>query len=278
MLAGMDDPKRNNGKGDPRMAPIGDARGAVAPEPTWAGRVADTATDRLQTVAHELCNLVDGTMRYVALARQAMSRREGDPTGPDATIARQLTVAQQALARMARLVRDVMQPGARSLTASLSEPRPLCEAVMHACEVLAPLAQERNIRIDVEFSPRLVLAPAGPIYPVVSNAIRNAIEAIDHNGRVEVVVELVTPGSAATGEPEIQIDVMDDGPGPPPGAGDRVFDIGFTTKPFGPGVGLALSREIIRELGGWLSLTPRRPAGDGERRGGHLTVRYRLPQ
>jgi CheY-like chemotaxis protein len=56
------------------------------------------------------------------------------------------------------------------------------------------------------------------------------------------------------GRPFIQ--VKDDGPGIPPEVAERVFEPFFTTKgpERGTGLGLAMSREIVRRLGGDLSI------------------------
>ncbi len=266
---------------------------ASAIDPAQAAAAAERASDRFAALAHELKNLLDGTMRYVALARHelrsAASARAG--AGVSAHIAglerdaeRRLGVAQSALDRMAALVRAALSPGVGTLTERLFEPRPLIDAVVHACDVLRPMADEKRVRIDVDFSPRLVLSAAGPIYPVVANAIRNAIEAAMVNGRVEVVAELVTRDGNADFGAEVQIDVLDDGAGPPEDAGQNVFELGFTTKPTGLGIGLALSREIMRELGGTIALLARSAApelnghsGGAAGRGALLRIRYPLP-
>jgi signal transduction histidine kinase len=53
--------------------------------------------------------------------------------------------------------------------------------------------------------------------------------------------------------------------------GDCVFDFGFTTKENGSGLGLSLARDIINELGGTISLTPR--GEPGKPGGAHLRIR-----
>lgn len=264
-------PERAPNPGEPPPPAPRSVKPARTPDVGLSGVVADQATDRLAKVAHELGNLLDGALRYVSLARSGLR----DPREADDTVAHELDIAHEALTRMAKIVRASLSRAGSPSFSGLIDPRPLAEAVMHAVDLLKPLADDRGIRLDVEFSPRLVLVSAGPIYPVVANAVRNAIEAVGRDGSVKVVAELVTV--PATGMPEVQIDVIDDGPGPPPGVGDAVFDLGYTTKHGGLGVGLALSREIVRELGGWISLTPRLPEPKRRRRGAHFCVRYRPP-
>jgi signal transduction histidine kinase len=168
---------------------------------------------------------------------------------------------------MTLLLKEALSNGHATIASRFAEPRPLIDAVLHAVEVHRPLAAERDIDLEVEFSPRLVLSEAGPLFTVLSNGIRNAIEAVGRGGRVLVAAELVRNGP---GYHEVQIDVVDDGPGPPEEAW-RVFSLDYTTKRHGPGVGLALSKAILEEMGGEISLEGRE---DGVR-GARLRIRYR---
>ncbi len=234
------------------------------------GWMAEHAGDQLTAIAHELGNLLDGTIRYVGLARRGLDAAPDALTDRDREVLRQLGSAEWALGKMSAIVHDSLTPGGGSLANRFHEPRPLVDAVIHACDVLRPLADEQNVSIDVEFSPRLVLAQAGPIYTVISNAVRNSIEAMTRGGNVHLICELVTSPDGGT---EVQIDVLDDGPGVAPHILDDVFDVRCTTKRSSAGVGLALSREIMQELGGEISME-NRPTRDGAPGGAHLAIRF----
>jgi signal transduction histidine kinase len=80
--------------------------------------------------------------------------------------------------------------------------------------------------------------------------VRNAIEASPPGGRVVVETRVAGAGFAA-------VSVTDDGPGVPAEARDRLFDPFFTTKPPGrgrAGLGLTLCQDIVRALGGEVSV------------------------
>ena len=71
----------------------------------------------------------------------------------------------------------------------------------------------------------------------VDNLLRNAIEASPDGGRVRL--EARRDGDDCT------ITVVDEGPGIPPDALPRIFDLYFTTKADGTGVGLAVTNQIV---------------------------------
>ena len=56
---------------------------------------------------------------------------------------------------------------------------------------------------------------------------------------------------------DIKISVLDRGPGVPADVVQKIFDRGFTTHPSGSGLGLYISREIVRRLGGDLTVAKR---------------------
>jgi signal transduction histidine kinase len=53
----------------------------------------------------------------------------------------------------------------------------------------------------------------------------------------------------------LAIDVVDTGPGIPPEIIDRIFDPFFTTHPESSGLGLAIVRNYVEEMGGELAVS-----------------------
>lgn len=84
---------------------------------------------------------------------------------------------------------------------------------------------------------------------VLTNLIRNAMEAIEDSGEVT----LSTRHEAD--KDMVVIDVTDTGPGIPSYLNDRIFDAFFTTKEQGTGLGLAICQRIVHEFGGHLRMT-----------------------
>jgi signal transduction histidine kinase len=90
---------------------------------------------------------------------------------------------------------------------------------------------------------------------VFNNLISNAVRAMEDTGGGVLSVRL-KPIQKASGEPGVQIDVLDTGPGIPPDVQDRVFEPFFTTKPDGTGLGLSITKQIITMHEGTITLEP----------------------
>ena len=104
----------------------------------------------------------------------------------------------------------------------------------------------------------LVSADRVQLQQVIFNLITNAVDAmqtvIDRERLLRVMSEL-------NGDDSIFVTIEDTGTGLAPGDVDRIFDIFFTTKPHGMGMGLAICRTIIEAHGGRLSASPGNPYG-----------------
>lgn len=263
------DPRRNDGGSSNRSGSSAHSTPSAlgVPDATDAAWAADRATDRLAVLAHELANLLDSAMRYVSLARAGLS----NPAGGDVACANQLDAAAMGLERMGELIRSAMQPCAGWMGQHGGASLALREALDHALQVVRPLAASRRVAIEWQVSERAGDAPAGPLFTVLINGLKNAVEACKRGGRVEVRVDLLPD---ATGRGELSIDIADDGPGPTDEARERAFEPGFTTKPGGFGVGLPICAEIVRQLGGVIGLQSR---DDDGKAGALLSVRVPPP-
>lgn len=231
---------------------------------------ADSASDRLSRFAHELSGLIDGAIRYISLARAGVRTNPSRET--DAAASRQLESAAAALERMAELIHAAMRPCSGDIERTLGGSRSLLDAAKHAADVVKPAADERGVTVSLNTSDGLDSTPSGALYTVLLNGVRNAVEACARGGRVDVHIGLFP---RVGGGAEVRIDVLDDGVGPPRSPDARVFEPGYTTKPSGMGIGLALCREIIAKMGGEIDLLARTGAPDG--RGAHLRVRCPVP-
>ena len=105
------------------------------------------------------------------------------------------------------------------------------------------------ITLTVSLEPEGLEVAADPdlIEQVLINLLLNALQALEEERGTRVILR----ARAGVGGTPI-IEVEDDGPGIPPDALDRIFVPFYTTKPEGSGIGLSLSRQVMRLHGGRL--------------------------
>jgi len=112
-----------------------------------------------------------------------------------------------------------------------------------------------NITLPHEL-PR-VSANGVQLQQVVLNLARNAFEALQDSVPGLRQVEI----STAVSHGEVEIRVSDNGPGIAPLIADRLFDPFASTKGGGTGLGLAMSRTIVRSHGGTIGTRKLQPRG-----------------
>lgn len=235
---------------------------------------ADAALARLQAVVHELAGVLDGSLRLLELARVSLEGRDACEQRP-ADALRHVDSAKAAMSHIASMIHEAYRPGRWRLPSSTGPS--IAGAIRHAVDVTAAGVEGMNIHITIAADADLEAAPAASIYTALVNALRNAVEAIAATGRPGAIEVLASLSDPQAGEARrVRIDIVDDGPGPTDAARDRAFDRGFTTKQGSTGIGLALAREVVGELGGTIELTPRWP-DRAPRRGARLRICYPLP-
>ncbi len=110
--------------------------------------------------------------------------------------------------------------------------------------------KSKNIRCDIRIEPESMELSADEhlIEQVIINLVKNAIHAV--TGREDACIRL---NAYMNSRGRIVMQVVDNGPGILPNVLDRVFIPFFTTKPQGSGIGLSLSRQILRLHGGTIN-------------------------
>jgi signal transduction histidine kinase len=274
----MDHPMSQHRKPDGPLR-VTRVRPGLSPDPADA----PYAVERLTALTHDLCGLLDGALRCQLLARRSLAAIA--PAAELAAARRHLDTVHGALERMAELVHAAMSgAGAVSPAAQhwLRRAVTLQEAISHAADVLFPEAQQHSIRIEWRVGQSAVPMPAGPLYTVLINGIRNAMESIQRcqndrpGGRGGLVEILADAGPVnAAGVVLLHITISDDGRGLPSAEdGRRAFEVGYSTKPGSAGVGLALAHEVVREVGGTIELLPREDRAGMMRPGAVLKIAY----
>ena len=148
--------------------------------------------------------------------------------------------------KASRQVQSLLQELA-DVTQGRAHAREVCrlrEVVTAAYEPLAPFADSRGVRVQIDLEEDLELPlDRSPMERVFQNLLSNAIEAMPNGGSVSV--------RADRRDGEIVVSVEDNGPGIPAAIAAQLFEPFVTAgKKNGVGLGLALSRETVVSHGG----------------------------
>ena len=129
------------------------------------------------------------------------------------------------------------------------QPQP---ALFYVEPFLERMALLCNHEVEIEVSPKdlLVYADESLLSHVVTNLLKNAVEAF----REKEKLSFIRLQAYANAQESIIIDVSNNAGLIPEDVASHIFIPFFTTKPEGSGIGLSLSRQIMRVSGGSLSL------------------------
>ena len=154
-------------------------------------------------------------------------------------------MAIEEVDRMNRLLSDLLafqQPRPPRV-----EPRLVKPLIENCVQLVEPQTLQREVSVSVELNGDAHLALLDEQYTtqVLINLLLNAIDASPACSEATVAVSTISTG--------IEIGVRDKGPGLSPEQQDHLFEPFYTTKVDGHGLGLAVSRELARSMGGDLS-------------------------
>lgn len=124
------------------------------------------------------------------------------------------------------------------------------EVVDGALLLMGPRLRQQNVRVvrEVADEAARVMAERFRLEQVLVNLLQNALEALE--GSVEGLIDVQVLVQHA----QVRIIVADNGPGVAEHAAKTLFTPFATTKARGLGLGLVISRDIVAEFGGELSL------------------------
>jgi signal transduction histidine kinase len=114
-----------------------------------------------------------------------------------------------------------------------------------------------NVELDLKDIPK-TCGKMGELNQVWTNILVNACDALPDGGNISIKTK-------SEGDFKIVVLISDNGPGISEEIIDRIFEPNFTTKnqgaEFGLGLGLAISNEIIRQHGGFITVSNREQGG-----------------
>jgi len=205
---------------------------SVTPISSLAGTVEEELQKQLQHASYEMKK---EELEDMHLSLQTISRRSS------------------GLIRFVKEFRNLTQVPQPRLTEIAIQPLLEEMAVLHKKEL-----SDRGIAITIRTDPPQLtaLADKNMIEQVLINLIKNAIQAFDEQPDKKIELAAYT---SEKGRPIIS--VLDNGPGIDPDALEKIFIPFFSTKKSGSGIGLSLSRQIMRVHEG--RITVKSTVGEG---------------
>lgn len=183
-----------------------------------------------------------------------------------------LGVIHRETRRLMELVENVLAfgPGRDRVAATLrTRDVPLFALAVEAVESFRPLAEERGVRLEVEGDEVAADADPDAVRRALLNLLDNAVKYGPDGQRVRVTVR--REGMSGV------LAVEDQGPGIPPEARGRVWEPHVRLEReesrgrAGHGVGLSIVRDLVRRMGGRVSIDA--GPGGGSRFSLHLPIR-----
>ena len=193
---------------------------------------------------------VAGPLADTAVTIDALDRMAEAVSGPPLVAALQSIAAVCSVREMASEIQEAatrisgLVAAVKGFThmdqATVAEPVDLALGLRNTVAVLNAKARSKSIGVSITVEPDLprVRGFAGELNQIWSNLIDNALDAVAHQGQIDV--------TANVEHERVIVRIIDNGPGIPADVRDRMFEPFFTTKPVGQGTGLGL--DIVRRL------------------------------
>ena len=139
------------------------------------------------------------------------------------------------------------------------ESTPVKELLDHILLLMKPDFEEIGIQVSCSIKPELaIMIDKEQIEQVLINIVKNAIQALDAGDKeLKTLTITAMPETGGGGT----ISIVDNGTGIEEEALKKIFIPFFTTKKSGSGIGLSLSKQIMRKHGG--NITAKSRIGEG---------------
>lgn len=207
-------------------------------------------------IAHEVRNPLVSVKTFL----QLLPERWGDPSFSGEF----MTLVTDELRRVERLLDLIIAHSGPPATSAESGVTAVASGLESALALLRHRAHKREVQLESEIADGLpgVALGADELRQVVLNLLLNAIEATPPKGSVAL-------RATAAGE-FVELAVADEGPGVPAEACEAIFEPFYSTRSErSGGLGLAITRRIVADAGGTVSV--------GARAGGGAEFLVRLP-
>jgi len=197
-------------------------------------------------VAHEVRNPINAIMVHLEVLREKI--RQIDPESR-----RHMDVIGNEIQRLDRVVQTLVD-FTKPVELRISE-IDLRRIVEDVSALASPEASRHGVTLQCDLPPEslTIKADADLIKQAVLNIAINGIQAMPDGGALQL--------SARREDGMVEVEVHDQGPGIPPEIRDKIFNLYFTTKKSGSGIGLAMTYRVVQLHNGTMDFDS--PPGQG---------------
>jgi signal transduction histidine kinase len=205
----------------------------------------------LGTLAGGLAHEVKNPLSTISLNLQLLKEDWQDAESPrELRTLKRVDILQREIDRLEKIVNDFLH-FARGFSLETRAGK-LNDLIQELIDFLTPEANKKDIRITPYLVPGLpeVLMDWNYIQKALLNIFHNAFQALEEvdpaQREVMVRTRRVTGG--------VEVEITDTGPGIAPEVRDKIFQVFFSTKKGGTGMGLPTVRRILEEHDGSINV------------------------
>lgn len=217
----------------------------------------------IRVLTHEIMNSVIPIANLSALVNQMLIFQENDQISMQDLTSDDLVDLHESLNTIEERSNGLINfvKAYRSLT-QITKPQfrqvLVSQILNRVITLLKPKLLGKNIHLSWQVTPEDISLKADLelVEQVMINLVNNAIEALEEQEQAEIVLKAFRKP-----DNEVVIQVTDNGPGIEEDVADQIFIPFFTTKRDGSGIGLSLSRQIMRLHKGSIDMQSQKGGG-----------------
>ena len=195
-------------------------------------------------VAHEIGNPLNSLTIHLGFMERQLGKLQTEASRDN--VLESVHVCQEEVKRLDGIVRHFLK--ALKPVAPDFQDVNLLEILADVLAVQKAEMEDLGVQVSLELGEPLPVISADPalIKQVFFNLLKNALEAMDHDGCLTLTARL--------DDCDVFIDIQDNGVGIEPESLAQLFTPYYTTKATGHGLGLVLAMRILRAHGGQLGV------------------------
>ncbi|MEW6108357.1 MAG: response regulator [Nitrospirota bacterium] len=199
----------------------------------------DALGQMMDEVAHEVRNPLVSIGGFARRVHADLP--EGNPNR------KYLEMIIEEVARLETIVKQLIE--IQTVSLSYLEPTDINEVILQALNMFEDELEERAVDVETELTANLPMVNADKeqLKKAIANLIKNAVEAMVGETRLLKITSRISEG-------RLDIKISDSGRGISRDKLKSIFDPLFTSKIYGPGLGLTFSLKIIQAHRGTISV------------------------